>query len=82
MRTIETENEASEYYRRHCSIYGGVVVAFHIKDDGGVDVLGIFSTLEKAHEWVDEHVDEGDLLFSPYVVDEPEFGNIPSKELN
>lgn len=71
-----------EFYERHCAMPGGVVIAFCYSADGDEMVSGVFSSLEKASEWVATHQDEGSVIFSPYVIDQPEYGNVPHKELN
>lgn len=43
---------------------------------------GIFRVFSRAEEWANnEGDDEASAVFVPFVVDEPEFGNVPRKAL-
>lgn len=43
--------------------------------------LGLFSTKEKAQAWCDSWDDDHSCVVCPFVIDEPDFGNIPKKGL-
>lgn len=60
---------AKKFYQRHRGGSGNVVLAI-IYDEDGDEHFGIFSSIEKAETWRLRF--EGDAVFSPYVVDEPE----------
>lgn len=79
---IDADKDLLDFYEQHCAMPGGVVIAFCYDGDGEAAETGVFSTLEKASEWVSAHQIEGSVIFSPYVIDQPEFGNVPAKELN
>ena len=58
-----------------------VVIAVLLKE-GEQERVDVFSTREKADAWADKFSgDDGyACVFVPYVVDEPEFGNVPRRE--
>ena len=58
-----------------------VVITVLLKE-GVQERVDIFSTREKADAWADKFdADDGyACVFVPYVVDEPEFGNVPRRE--
>lgn len=74
--------ETRAFYDRHCSTPGGVVLAHIYDSDGDEMETGVFSSLAKAHEWVGTRVDATAAVFSPYVIDAPEYGNVPDENLN
>lgn len=65
-------SEVQTFYDRVDAMENGVVVA-QFPQWGKT---GIFSTLEKAQRWADrERFDDSDqCVFSPYVIDEPDWG--------
>ena len=74
-------DSAETFYAQHAA--GGptnVVVAYAIRKDEGQDI-GIFSTLQKAREWSDALSDDRyhGCVFAPYIIDVPEFGNVPKE---
>lgn len=46
--------------------------------DGELDRFAVFSCIEKAEAWA-TGFDHVSVIFSPHVVDEPEFGNAPKQ---
>lgn len=69
------------FYQHHAA--GGathIVVAHAMRKDGAQDI-GIFSTLALARAWSDGLDDERyhGCVFAPYVIDVPEFGNVPKE---
>lgn len=80
-------NEEATFWARHAQTPGGVIVV-DIYKDGEPYRTGIFTKWSQANDWVDkidrEAPDECDLraVFVPYVLDAPEFGNIPKRELS
>lgn len=51
--------------------------------EGAVVGHGVFSTKAKVKEWADKpEFDDAAALIVPFVIDEPDFGNIPKKEMN
>lgn len=60
---------------------GNVVLARAQRKDGG-ERVGVFSTLARATAWSDGLSDEEyhGTVFVPYVVDVPEYGNVPKGE--
>lgn len=65
------------YYTEHLSTPGSVLVVSVMGEPGG---MGVFSDLEMARAWADEQ--ESPTLTVPYVINVPEFGNIPYAESN
>lgn len=75
--------ETQAFFKSHTESGASYVVAVYVFDDEGGHVLGLFSTLENAHAWADTFEGEPRItscLFSPYVVDVPEFGNVAVKQ--
>lgn len=67
------DEEVAKFYGEHCA-KGGVVLAMVIADDK--EMLGIFSTADKAEEWVNSLACEtSSAVFAPYFVDYPQYGN-------
>lgn len=60
-------------YLEHCSSNNGVVLVNAINGDNHIN--GIFSCLEKAQQWTDGLGDEWACIFSPFIIDEPDYGN-------
>lgn len=61
------------FWETHRGGSGPVVVVFAIRDEE--EKIGVFSCIENAKEWADKFDEEWTCVFSPYVVDEPDFGN-------
>jgi hypothetical protein len=62
---------------------GNVVLALAqpiIADHG--ERIGVFSTIAKARAWADTLSEDefAGVVFSPYVIDVPEYGNVPKGE--
>lgn len=74
-------DSTDDFYKLHRGGNGRVVVAF-LYTDGELVGTGIFSCIESAEAWVSVQEDCDGAVFSPYVVDCPEFGNIPSNLIN
>lgn len=58
-----------------------IIVATAICNDG--DFIGIFSTYAGAQKWADSWEDDEEckgIVFAPYVIDVPEYGNVPKAE--
>ena len=67
------------FYERHRGGSGNVVVVFAYSEFNYDELTGIFSSIEKAHAWRDTLGDEWTCIFAPYVVDEPDYGNVTRK---
>lgn len=65
------------YYTEHLSTPGAVHVVTVM---GEAESLGVFSDLDMARQWADQQA--SDCLFVPYVINVPEFGDIPYEEMN
>lgn len=70
IKTIDPDG----FYERHRGGSGNVVVVLAYSH--GIERTGIFSSIEKAQEWRDTLGDDWTCIFAPYVVDEPDFGNV------
>lgn len=79
----DLDDEILDFYEKHCAEPGGVVLAHFYHDDGSCE-SGVFSTLVLANRWAEaiSEKSEGSVIFAPHVIDVPEYGNIPDKELN
>jgi hypothetical protein len=63
------------FYDRHRGGSGNVIVVHAYSDDD--QITGVFSSIETAQAWRDSlDEDEWTCVFAPYVVDEPDFGNV------
>lgn len=75
--------EIEAFYAKHAECGPSHVVVAHIYRQGSHEITGVFSTLQKAREWVDsfgaDDHDDVAAIFSPYVIDTPEFGNVPER---
>lgn len=78
--------EVAEFYARHCAFKGAVVLVTVFSDGGEKEHVGVFSNIDSAKAWSDRvHDKEADVeaaLFSPYIIDVPDYGNIPSESVN
>lgn len=74
-----TDQSVSDFYEQHAAGGPDCVVVAHVYFDDG-ERIGIFRSLDRAHAWADnfEH-DETcrGAVFAPYVIDIPDFGNVP-----
>lgn len=75
-------SEVDEFYALHAAGGSGNVVAVHAQRKDGGERLGIFSTVERARAWSDSLSDDEYVgsVFVPYVIDVPEYGNVPKGE--
>lgn len=75
-------DDIDPFYAAHAAGGPGNVVVVHVVLKDGGERLGIFSTIEKARAWsesLDDDAHHG-VVFVPYVVDVPEYGNVPKGE--
>jgi hypothetical protein len=86
MERVEAmDAEVAQYYAEHFASGDNHVLLVEVGLPNGDRHHGIFRCTEKANAWA-ETFDYGDedeesyALFSPYVIDVPEFGNIPKSE--
>jgi hypothetical protein len=78
---VSEQDEVAAFFASHCSTPGGVIVV-EVWADGERQQTGIFRSFDKAMAWRDRFGDDGAAIFSPYVLDEPDFGNVPADSLN
>ena len=73
--------EKDEFFARHRGGTGNVVVAWVLKD-GERDQISVFGSIEQANAWANRfNEDDGYVcVFVPFVVDEPDYGNVPKRE--
>lgn len=65
-----------DYFKDHRGGSGAVVLVIAVNDHDISDRQhAIFGSIEKAMAWRDTLGDDVTVVYSPYVVDEPEFGN-------
>ena len=74
-----TPSAVDQFFAEHAA--GGpshIVAAMAVKAAGGED-FAVFSTIAKARAWADTLNDDDyrGVVFVPYVVDVPEYGNVP-----
>lgn len=78
--------ETRTFFDDHAAGGPSNVVIVHFYADGN-ERVGVFSTLEAAYRWVDKvrdderlEDDESCAVFVPYIIDVPEYGNIPKNK--
>lgn len=76
-------DSAEAYFAQHVANGADhVVFATAIREDGS-EAHKVFSTLAKAKAWADRECGEdGSAIFVPYIIDVPEFGNVPASKQN
>ena len=68
-------DDVTAFYSRHSGGSGAVIVVQAFQQ-GSVDPrMGIFGSLETAHAWMRGLGDEYTSVVSPYIVDDPDWGN-------
>ncbi len=65
-----------DFYKTHRGGTGAVVLVIAINDSTKEHRHGIFGSIETAEAWRDTLGDDVTCVYSPYVVDCPEWGNI------
>ncbi|CAN1724457.1 protein of unknown function [Hyphomicrobium sp. 1Nfss2.1] len=66
--------EWREFYNQHRGGAGNVILV-SVFGGGDLDRVAMFGSIERAEEWAASLGDEVQVVFSPHVVDEPDFGN-------
>lgn len=61
------------FYEQHRGGSGNIIMVSVFLD--GMDRVAMFSSIERAEEWANTLGDDVSVVFSPHVVDEPDFGN-------
>ncbi|MCV0395466.1 MAG: hypothetical protein K5872_22220 [Rhizobiaceae bacterium] len=74
------QQDVAAFFDHHCSAAGGVIVV-HIHDGEGCQ-MGVFSSFNTAQEWIDRFDDAHQAVVVPYVLDEPDYGNVPPSAQN
>lgn len=64
------------FYDQHRGGTGNIILVSIFGD--GLERVAMFSCIERAEEWADTFGDDARVVFSPYVIDEPDFGNVPT----
>lgn len=67
--------EAAVFYENHRGGHGAVVLAIAIDTATHAERHGIFGSIELAQSWSDSLGDGYVCVFSPYIVDDPDWGN-------
>lgn len=65
--------DTDDFYKRHRGGVGNVVVVFVFADNWFDSA--VFSCVEKARQWAEDHEADGNCVIAPYVVDDPEYGD-------
>lgn len=68
-------DEAAAFYRNHRGGSGAVILVTAINGSTKEQRHGIFGSVELANAWRDHLPDEFVCVYSPYIVDDPEWGN-------
>lgn len=76
-------DDVEQFWRKHFIGGPNAVCVVHAVSKSGADRLGIFSSLERARDWSESlPVDEiTGCIFTPYVIDIPEYGNISRSQM-
>ena len=69
-----------EMIEAHDALDGGVYIVM-VFENGALNRHAVFSTMEKAKNWMDSHPGNISCLCAPFVIDNPEYGNIPKNEM-
>lgn len=87
LRKMETQvnhiNEAGEgeewrgFYNQHRGGRGNIIMVSVFPPSGDFHKarIAMFSCIEAAETWAATHPEDHQVIFAPYVVDEPDFGN-------
>ena len=75
---MTTDVEIQAFFERHTAHPGGVIVVWYLENER--DCVAIFSTYEKAKAFMD--VAQVPCMAAPYVVDEPDYGDVPVASLH
>lgn len=67
--------EWRDFYTAHRGGTGNIIMVTVFLHGAGLDRMAMFSSIERAEEWADRFGEHAHVVFAPYVVDEPEFGN-------
>ena len=70
--SMEIDND---FYKNHRGGLGAVVTVTAINSETGSELLGVFSSVETAESWRGSLPDGYHCIFSPYIVDDPDWGN-------
>ncbi|WP_296201744.1 hypothetical protein [uncultured Hyphomicrobium sp.] len=60
------------FYNEHRGGSGNIIM---VSVFGNAPRVAMFSSIERAEEWANAFGDDTQVVFSPHVVDEPDFGN-------
>ena len=66
--------DPDEFYRIHRGGAGNVIMVMAFNN--GKDKIGVFGSIETAQKWALQFGGEWHCVFSPFIVDEPDFGNV------
>lgn len=66
--------DGEKFYRAHRGGSGNVILVIAINDEGERR-HGIFGSIEIAQAWRNTLAEDWACVYSPYIVDDPEFGN-------
>lgn len=64
-----------EFYKNHRGGSGAVIVVFAI-DNSGHERVAVFGSIETATEWMLKNQETYDCVVAPYIVDDPDYGNV------
>lgn len=74
MPVSEKEDDCDAFYRHHRGGMGAVVVATAIHN-WKPELTGIFGSLETAQSWGNHLGNAYTIVYAPYIVDDPDWGN-------
>lgn len=68
-------DDETSFYEKHRGGYGAVVMVRALHDDTQDELVGIFGSIETAKDWRRSLSEKFSCLFSPYIIDDPDWGN-------
>lgn len=76
---LTPSDSSQDFWKRHCSTPGGVICVFVYRGGDNPEAIAIFSDMEKVDAWLRRFADDsGTAVVVPYVIDEPDFGDVPA----
>lgn len=69
--------EWRDFYNQHRGGSGAIIMVTAVPPSGDLRKarIAMFSTIDKAETWADTFGAKCQIVFAPYVVDEPDYGN-------
>lgn len=76
MSENKTKPPTDKFFKEHDELPSGIYKVDIYDKKNRFVMTALFSTIEKAQVWLKTLPDEGSCVTAPFVIDEPDFGNI------